>query len=319
MKIIRLVTAAMAALALTVSAASHAIVQSNSKQDPIGAIGNLFGTLAKAGAKSKAQKGWSQTSPEVKRCVNLMFSSKNVTVEQIAAEGIAPNDQRIAPIVNACNQFVTVQLRTNLPCTVTNSKGEQVNTTCMESYAKEENGSLVAISGEDFLRAAGNSEKVVSANFETADANAARLQAEQQQAAAELQKAQAERQRLLASAEGTRQAAAEQARSRARQAPAATQAPRLISYRLVCNGDTRAQLGGTKIYMNCADPSSILQGIQKGMDIFKKSGKMSGFYKCQESYKSTQQAVSYGIFGSQLSASQAIYECNTALLNFYSY
>lgn len=131
--------------------------------------------------QSPAQKAWAETSFQVKKCINLMFSSKNLTFDQIAAAGIAPNDQRILPAIKACQQYLTTVPRTNFPCTVTNSKGEQISTTCNESYAKEVDGSLVAISGEDFLRASGNGEKVVAANFETIDARNARLSAEERQ------------------------------------------------------------------------------------------------------------------------------------------
>lgn len=96
--------------------------QSNRTQDGIGALGNLFGALAQAGAKSKAQKGWVQVGEQVRACVNTTLSSKNITVDQLIAAGIAPGDQRVAPLVTSCNQIMSAQLQTNIPCNVTNSK-----------------------------------------------------------------------------------------------------------------------------------------------------------------------------------------------------
>ena len=153
-----------------------------------------------------------------------MLTSKNVSVDQFADAGIAPNDQRVAPAINACNQYLTTPLKTDFPCTVTNSKGEQVTTTCNQSYAKEVNGALVPISGEDMLIAAGGGEKVVAGNFETTVAQKARL-AQEEWAAAEAQRAEAarlaaerrqeeaRRAAFLASPEGKRQASAEAAQA----------------------------------------------------------------------------------------------------------
>lgn len=124
---------------------------------------------------SNTQREWRQVDPQVKQCINLMLSSKNVSVEQLGAAGIAPNDQHISPAINACNQYLATPLKTNVPCTVTNSKGLQVATTCNESYAKEVDGSLVPISGDEMLVAAGNGEKIAASLFETTVAQTARL------------------------------------------------------------------------------------------------------------------------------------------------
>lgn len=209
-----------AAFLLIFTSATSAGAQSNQTENTINALGNLFGALAQAGAKANAKKKWGQVTPEVKQCLNLMLTSKNVSVDQFADAGIAPDDQRVAPAINACNQYLTTPLKTDFPCTVTNSKGEQVTTTCNESYAKEVDGALVPISGEDMLIAAGGGQKVVAGNFETTVAQKARL-AQEEWASAEAQRAEAarlagerreeeaQRAAFLASPEGKRQAATE--------------------------------------------------------------------------------------------------------------
>lgn len=188
-------------LIFTTAAIAFAVRPAVAQDNAVGAIGNLFGALAQAGAKAKAQKGWAQVNPQTTQCVNTMFSSKNVTVDQLIEAGLAPNDKRLAPIMNACNAFLTAQLRTNFPCTVTNAKAEQVETTCNESFAKEVDGALVPISGDEVILAAANGEKVSAGNFETEEAQQARLASEQRQAAVE-------RQKFATSPEGKRQAAA---------------------------------------------------------------------------------------------------------------
>ena len=182
-----------------------AYAQSRQAQDTAGAIGNLFGALAKAGAKSKAQKGWAQISEPVKACLNITLESKKLTVEQLLAAGISPSDERVSPLVTSCNQIMAAQLQTNIPCNVTNSKGQQVQSICNQVFAKDENGQIFEVSRDDFLRAAGNGEKVQIAVLELSSANSARL-------AEEERLAEAERQRFLASPEGKRQAALEAAR-----------------------------------------------------------------------------------------------------------
>lgn len=172
-KLMRVAGKLMAALALLVSATYPAMAQSN--QNAGEAIGQLFGALIQAGAKSNAQRGWGKISPQVKQCLNLMLTSTNVTVDQLAEAGIAPSDQRVTPAIEACNKYLTTKTRSNFPCAVTNSKGQQVASTCNESYAKEVNGSLVAISGEEMLIAASHGEKILAANFETQAAKEARL------------------------------------------------------------------------------------------------------------------------------------------------
>lgn len=175
----------------TVPAAS---AQSRQAQDTVGAIGNLFGALAKAGAKSKAQKGWDQISEPIKACLNTTLESKKITVEQLVAAGIAPSNDQVAPLVTSCNQIMTAQLQTNIPCNVTNSKGQQVVSTCNQVFAKDENGQIFEISRDDFLRAAGNGEKVQIAVLELSSANSARL-------AEERRLAEAEKSRLAAAAQ----------------------------------------------------------------------------------------------------------------------
>lgn len=205
---LHLAASALAIGGLSLNVATEALAQTNSGQNAAGGILGLFGTIAQEAAKSNARKRWDQTTPEIKQCVNTMFAAKNISVDQIAAAGIAPNDARISQLVASCQTIMTAQPKTNFPCNVTNSKGQQVATTCNESFAKEVNGSLVPISRDDFLRAAGNGEKVQVANFEAVAAQNARL-------AEERRLAEAERQRFLASPEGKQQAAANAAKEKA--------------------------------------------------------------------------------------------------------
>jgi hypothetical protein len=174
----RLTRLAMQALAALAVATSPASAQSNSTKDTIGALGNLFGSMAKAGAKSKALKQWQAQDAQVVQCINTIYSSKNLTADSFVAAGVGPNDPSMAPVINICKVVMTTPPKTNFPCNVTNANGQQVASTCSESYAATRNGSLVAISRDDFLRAAGNSEQVQLANFETVAAQNARLQAE---------------------------------------------------------------------------------------------------------------------------------------------
>jgi hypothetical protein len=250
----------MQALATLAVATSPASAQSNSTKDTIGALGNLFGSMAKAGAKSKALKQWQAQDAQVIQCINTIYSSKNLTADSFVAAGVGPNDPTMAPVINLCKVVMTTPPKTNFPCNVTNTNGQQVASTCSESYAATRNGSLVAISRDDFLRAAGNSEQVQLANFETAEANAARIRVEQQQAAVE-------RQRFLASPEGKRQAAAEAARAkqaeierrRAEAARAAQEAQRPRGYALVCSGKNLSQRENlNKIYVNCNNPQDAI-------------------------------------------------------------
>ncbi len=220
---------AVAILALAVTAAAPASAQSNATQDTIGALGNLFGALAQAGAKAKAQKSWAQINPQVAQCVNIAFSGKKITVDQLVAAGLTPEDQRVAPLITFCNAVLTTELKTNFSCTTPNAQGQQVPTMCSEIYARDENGGFTQLTQEDFIRAVGASEKATVATLETTEANAARLQIERQQA-------EAARQRFLASPEGKRQAAAEAARIRlaeaARQRAAIAEAARAKQARI---------------------------------------------------------------------------------------
>lgn len=187
-KLIMGATKLSAAVTLIITAAVPAAAQSNSTQDTIGALGNLFGALAQAGAKSKALKQWQAQDARVIQCINTMYSSKNITADSFVASGVGPNDQRVAPVIAICKTVMTAEPKTNFPCNVTNGRGQQVSSSCSESYAVSRNGSLVPVSRDDFLRAAGSGEEVQVANFETTEASSARLQAEQQQAAAEKQR-----------------------------------------------------------------------------------------------------------------------------------
>lgn len=168
-----------AAFAVVLATSSMPVAaQSNKAGDTIGALGNLFGALAQAGAKSKAQKGWAQTNEQVRACVNTTLSSKKIAVDQLIAAGISPTDARVSPLVTSCNQIMSAQLQTNIACNVTNSKGQQVQSLCNQVFAKDVNGQLTEVSRDDFLRAAGAGEKVQVAILETSAANAARLEGE---------------------------------------------------------------------------------------------------------------------------------------------
>lgn len=194
-------------MAALVAATTPSLAQSTSNQSGLGGIANLIGSLAQAGARSKAQKAWMQASEPIRACVNTALAPKNVTIDQLIAAGIAPADARAAPLVTFCNQVMAAQLKTNIACNVTNSKGQQVASTCNQVFAKDENGSVSEITRDEFIQRAASSQKVQIAILETSVANAARLQTEQRQA-------EAERQRFLASPEGKRQLAAEAERLR---------------------------------------------------------------------------------------------------------
>ncbi len=145
----------------------------------------ISATMPTASAQSRqAQKGWAQISEPVRACLNTTLESKKLTVEQLVAAGIAPSDERISPLVTSCNQIMAAQLQTNIPCNVTNSKGQQVQSICNQVFAKDENGQIFEVSRDDFLRAAGNGEKVQIAILETSVANAARLESERRVALA---------------------------------------------------------------------------------------------------------------------------------------
>lgn len=145
----------------------------------------ISATMPTASAQSRqAQKGWAQISAPIRACLNTTLEPKKLTVEQLSAAGISPSDERISPLVTSCNQIMAAQLQTNIPCNVTNSKGQQVQSICNQVFAKDENGQIFEVSRDDFLRAAGNGEKVQIAILETSVANAARLEGERRVALA---------------------------------------------------------------------------------------------------------------------------------------
>lgn len=217
-----LYAACAVALALSVTTASFAQFQRNQarqNQQSSNPLGDLIGMIANASAKSKAKKGWAQVAPEIQQCVNTMFASQNVKVEQFIAAGMSPTDANMAPIIELCQTVMTAQLKTNFTCNVADAKGQQVPTTCVQSFAKAVNGKWVPVSRDDFLRAAANDEKVNIADFETQAAQNARLAEEKrlaQEAAAKEEAArkaqEEERRRFAASPEGKRQAAEQAAR-----------------------------------------------------------------------------------------------------------
>ena len=200
---------------LAVGGSQTAYAQSNNTANTVGGIVGLFAGIAQAGAKADAQKKWMQVAEPVRACVNVAYSSKGVTLDQIYNEGIAPSDQRIAPVMNFCNATMTRQLRQNFACNVQNSKGQQVTSICSEGFARPVNGSLTAASTEDYITAAMNGEKVQVGVFETGAGRTARGRAERAQEEELARKAEAERQAFLNSPEGKRQAAEQAAQAKA--------------------------------------------------------------------------------------------------------
>ena len=211
---------------LAVGGSQTAYAQSNNTANTVGGIVGLFAGIAQAGAKADAQKKWMQVAEPVRACVNVAYSSKGVTLDQIYNEGIAPSDQRIAPVINFCNATMTRQLRQNFACNVQNSKGQQVTSICSEGFARPVNGSLTAASTEDYITAAMNGEKVQIAAIETGAGRTARERAERAQQEELARKAEAERQAFLNSPEGKRQIAAEAAQAKREEAQKIAEAVR---------------------------------------------------------------------------------------------
>ncbi len=210
---------------LATSALYPAVAQSRQYGQQTSPIADLIGMIANASAKSNAKKKWAKVSPEIQQCVNTFSESKNINVDQIIAAGISPTHEKILPIVTMCQTVMSAQLKSDFPCTVTNAKGQQVPTTCVQSYVKAVRGAWVPVSRDDFLRAGSNNETVNVADFETTVAQNSRLADEKrlaQEAAAKaealraerLAREQEERRRFAASPEGKRQAAEQAARER---------------------------------------------------------------------------------------------------------
>ena len=299
-----LATKLVAALALLVGTTTSALAQSNQTQNTIGALGNLFGALAQAGAKANALKQWQAQDAQIIQCINTIYASKNITADSFVAAGVGPNDQRVAPVITLCKAVMAAQPKVDFPCNVTNANGQQVASKCSEAYAVSRNGSLVAVSRDDFLRAAGNGEQVQVANFETAEANAARLQAEQ---------LQAERKRFMASPEGKRQLAVEAAQARQAQAikrqqdvaRAAAHANEPRGYELVCTGSTPEDSNLNLIKVDCRNYSDVLskmrwayfQSINSGNDYAKTYAQL-----CSNSISYLRKDLSYEEFKSSVSS-----------------
>lgn len=278
----RLKTALYAAgavtLALSVTTASFAQFQRNQtrqNQQSANPLGDLIGMIAQASAKSKAKKRWAQIGPEIQQCVNTYLESRNITVQQMMAEGLSPDHEKVTPIVTMCQSVMTTQLKANFPCNVTNAKGQEVPSTCSQSYVKSANGKWMPISRDDFLRAGSNNETVNIADFETQAAQNARLAGERRQLAEErriaqeakareeaarrerLAREEEERRRFAASPEGKRQAAERAARER-RAAEEARRRPR--GYVVACSGTSNSQLNS--YFVNCDNPASVRDGFR---------------------------------------------------------
>lgn len=258
---------AVSVATLSLSLATASFAQSRQNQQGANALGDLIGSIAQASAKSKAKKGWAQVAPEIQQCVNKFFESKNINVEQIIAAGLSPTHEKMAPIITMCQAVMATQLKADFPCKVPNSKGEQVATTCVQSYSKAVNGKWVPVSRDDFLRAAGNNEQVNVADFETVAAQTARLAEEKrlaQEAAAKAEAARIkqleEQRRFAASPEGKRQAAQQAAQRAARERRELAEAqmrPRTVQI-LCADQITHSDKVSYNIYqVNCRDVNAV--------------------------------------------------------------
>lgn len=277
MSICKLKTAlyATSVAALSVSLVTAALAQSRQNQQGTNALGDLIGSIAQASAKSSAKKKWAKISPEIQQCVNTVFASRNINVDQIIAAGMSPTHENMAPVIELCQTVMTAQLKSDFPCNVLNSKGVQVATTCVQSYAKAVNGNWVPISRDDFLRAAANNETVNVADFETVTAQSARVAEEKriaQEAAAREEVArkeraareEEERRRFAASPEGKRQAAERLAQREAQERRFEIQRrQRPRGYQLACAGvktDSYYVVDPDNFnwkFINCNDPQSV--------------------------------------------------------------
>lgn len=253
-------------LALSATTASFAQFQQNRPrqyQQSENPLGDLIGMIGRASAKSKAKKRWAQVGPEIQQCVNTYLESRKITVQQMIAEGLSPDHEKVTPIVTMCQSVMATQLKENFACNITNSKSVQVATTCVQSYAKAVNGKWAPISRDDFLRAGSNNEQVTIADFETVAAQTARLAEEKrlaQEVAAKAEAARVERlareeearRQFAASPEGKRLAAEQAARERLAAAEARRK-PR--GYEIVCNGSVKSNYN---LYViNCKSDQSV--------------------------------------------------------------
>jgi hypothetical protein len=310
----------IALFCIPISLTGSVIAQSSSAQSSLDGIVNLFGALAKAGAKSKAQKQWQAQDQQITQCINTIFAVKNIDTNSLIAAGIGPNDTRVAPILTLCNAVMTAQPNTNFPCNVTNAAGRDVSSICSESYATLRDGSLVPVSRDDFLRAFGNGEQVQVANFETTAAQNSRLSEERrmaiedQRAAAAL--AEANRQKFLASPEGKRQAALrrqeefERKQAAAKEVAQAARRPR--GYKLVCLGNNNGERDYNRIFMNCETPSGVLQSLSSASVLMKDNGIESSYIEnCKAAI--VQARRWYAVLSSYENSKEYIEICNIGL------
>jgi hypothetical protein len=212
-----LYVASVVMLAMSISPQARA--QSQQYSQGTNPILDLIGMIANASAISSAKKKWAKVSPEIQQCVNTFSESKNFNVDQIIAAGLSPNHEAIAPMVTLCQAVTTAEMKTDFPCNVTNKEGKQVQTTCVQSYAKAVRGAWVPISRDDFLRAASNNETVSVADFETIVAQNARLSEERRILSEAAAKAEATRflEATRAKAARVEQLAREEAARKARE------------------------------------------------------------------------------------------------------
>lgn len=110
---------------------------------------------------------WNDVSAPVKTCVNTAFSEENVTLDQIIAANITPNDQRTSAIVRYCIQTMAIELKKDFPCKVRDAQGQITESTCQQNFAKIVNGVPTSISRDDAIKASVRGEKVQVSTFQT--------------------------------------------------------------------------------------------------------------------------------------------------------
>lgn len=113
-----------------------------------------------------APKSWNDVSSSVKACVNTAYSEENVTVDQMIAAEIAPDDQRISPTISYCIQTMAIELKKDFSCKVQDAQGQITQSTCQQNFAKIVNGAPTAISRDDAIRASVRGEKVQVSTFQ---------------------------------------------------------------------------------------------------------------------------------------------------------
>jgi hypothetical protein len=110
-------------------------------------------------------KSWNDVSAPVKSCINTAYSKENVTVDQMVAVNIAPDDQRILPTISYCIQTMAIELKKDFSCKVQDTQGQITQSTCQQNFAKIVNGVPTAISRDDAIKSSFRGEKVQVSTF----------------------------------------------------------------------------------------------------------------------------------------------------------